>query len=302
MRTFFTILFLIASFYLTAQTLTFSVAPANPTGTYDPDTGITVVSSMTIRHTGVACSYFITFAPGSSGVFTNRTAKNGTNVLNYQIYDNITNKNILEDLTGSPGTANVLSGSFGAGTLTQIFSFTSYIAPGQLPIPAAYTDAIRMDIYIGTIASHGASVRNRTFTETLTVPALLDISIVPTGNIFNVSSVSLPFNFGTLSTGENQGCDFLIRSNGINTVTVTSTNGQIMKNGNVGDTSSIPYTFKFNSTTYALPKATAIKVVTSQPKTVVTGARYPILVTIGTIGWVSQATYSETLTFTATAN
>jgi hypothetical protein len=285
-----------------AQTLTFSVPPGNPTGTYSPDTGVTIVSTMTIRHTGAACSYFITFASGSSGTFTSRTAKSGANILNYQIYDNITNKNVLEDLTASPTSANVLSGSFAAGTATQVQTFTSYVATTQLPPVGTYTDAIRMDIYIGTIAAHGASVRNRTFTETMTVPTLLDICLVPTGSSFNVASTSTTFNFGTLSTGQNLGDDFMVRSNGLNTVKVTSTNGQVLKNAISGDISSVPYIFAVNAVAYTLPAATAVTIIASQPATVATGKRYPILVTIGTIGWVSAATYTDTITFTATAN
>jgi hypothetical protein len=149
-------LFLIAATIGGAQTLRFSVPPTNVTGTYSPDTGITVVSTMTIRHTGAACSYFITFSAGNSGVFTSRTAKTGTNSLNYQIYDTMTNKNVLEDLSANPSSNNVLNGSFAAGPGTQIQTFTSYFITNQLPVAGTYTDSITMDIYVGTVSSHGA--------------------------------------------------------------------------------------------------------------------------------------------------
>jgi hypothetical protein len=285
-----------------AQNLTFSVPPATVTGTYGPDNGLIVVSTMTIRHTGAACSYFITFSAGNSGVFTSRTATSGANKLNYQIYDNITNKNILENLTANPGQSNVLSGSFASGNATQIQTFTSYFAANQLPTSGTYTDSIRMDIYIGTVASHGASVRNRTYAVSITVPTLLDIAIVPTGSPFNVADGSMTFNFGTLSNGESLSADFMVRSNYLNTVKVTSTNGQVLKNTISGDTSQVPYTFAFNSGSVILPAGTPVNVVTSQPATPATGKRYPMSVTIGTVGWQTATTYTDIITFTATSN
>jgi hypothetical protein len=292
--------FLLVSVLAGAQTLTFSVPPATVSGTYSPDNGLTVVSTMTIRHTGAACSFFITFSPGNSGTFTTRTAKSGSNGLNYQIYDNLTNNNVLKDLTGSPTQSNVLSGSFATGTATQVQTFTSYYATGQLPVSGTYTDSIRMDIYIGTVASHGASVRNRTFSESITVPILLDIAIVPTGAPFNVVNTSMNMNFGTLSNGQTLNADFVVRSNYLNTVTVTSTNGQVMVNG--VDPSTVPYTFTFNGGGVALPKASPVKVITSQPATPASGRRYPMSATIGSTITASAATYTETITFTATAN
>ena len=301
MRRFIVGLLLTTAALAGGQTLGFSVRSANVTGTYSPDSWLTVVSTMTIRHTGAACSYFITFSAGNSGVFTTRTATNGANSLNYQIYD-ISNKNVLEDLSANPSSANVLNGHFATGTGTQIQTFTSYFAASQLPVAGTYADSITMNIYIGTVSSHGASVGTRAFSVSTTVPILLDIAIVPTGSPFNVTNVSMTFNFGTLSTGQNLSADLIVRSNYLNTVTATSTNGQVLLNTIPGDTSQIPYTFSFNRVGITLPKATAVKVITSQPATPPSGKRCPMSVTIGTVGFVSAATYSDIITFTATAN
>ena len=294
--------FLMAATIAGAQDLSFSIPPANVTGTYSPDTGLTVVSTMTIGHSGRECSYFITFSAGNSGVFTGRTAKSGSNKLNYQIYDNMTNQDALEDLTASPSSNNVLSGSFSHGNHAQVQTFTSYFAPNQLPVAGTHTDSLTMNIYIGTIARHGASVANQTFSVGIAVLTLLDIAIVPTGSPFNVAGTSPTLNFGTLSTGQVLSADFMVRSNYLNTVKVTSTNGQILQNGISGDTSQIPYTFAFNGLSVTLPKATAVNVITSQAATPAAGKRYPMSFTIGSFGFVRAATYTDNITFTATSN
>ncbi|GAB4221548.1 MAG: hypothetical protein Kow009_11180 [Spirochaetales bacterium] len=67
--------------------------------------------------------------------FDTRQATGSGGVLNYQIYDSITSRNILKDLSANPGSQEVLSGSFpdDSGWTTQDQSFVVALPPGQFP-------------------------------------------------------------------------------------------------------------------------------------------------------------------------
>jgi hypothetical protein len=296
------ILFLIPA-ALGAQTLRFGTTPATVSGVYQLDSEVSLPQTMVIRERGAATSYFVTFSTGSSGSFTARTAKNGTKILQYQIYDNITNRNVLKDLSANPSLSEVLSGSFptSAAWQTQNQSFTVYLLPGQLPSAAVYTDTITMSLYTGTPASHGAVQATKNFTVSITMNAALDIALVTTGAPFSVSSTSLPLDLGVLSSGSIVGGrDLMIRANSLNTVTVSSLNGGILKNTDLTDTSTVPYTLVVSGTTYTL--GTPQTVVTSAAATTFSGTRYTLSVTVGTATWPTQGSYSDVLTLQAAAN
>lgn len=77
----------------------------------------------------VPCDYFITFSEGASGTF-NRTLVNGANTLNYQLYDQANQANILKDLP-SATVSEVISGTF-ANRETQQLSFFLVIPAEQV--------------------------------------------------------------------------------------------------------------------------------------------------------------------------
>jgi spore coat protein U-like protein len=290
---------------LSAQTLRFGSYPATVSGTYNPDAGNTLTQTITIRHRGIACVYFVTFSPGQSGNFAARAARSGANALPYQIYDSMTSRNVLKDLTANPSLAEVLTGSFAAsGTTwtTQNLTYTVHLPAGQLPPAGTYTDTITMDVYVGTPASHGARQQRVTFAISVAMSPSLDVALVATGAPFNSASTAFTFDFGVLSTGGSRGADLVVRANSLNTISITSLNGGVMKNTDPGDDSAIPYQLLVNGSAIALPAATPRPIASSAPATSFSGNRYGISAVIGSWGWATEGSYSDVLTVQAAAN
>ncbi len=290
---------------LQAQTFRFQGTPAAVTGTYLLDSAVSFTRTVTIRHRGAASSYFVTFSAGQSGNFTSRAATSGSSPLYYQVYDSLTNRNVLKDLSANPTSLEVLTGSFadsGNSWTTQTASFVVFLLPDQIPPSGTYADTVAVELYDGTPASHGPRRDSTSFSISVTMNSALDISLVPQGFPFNVASASLPLDFGNLTAGNSRAADLVVRSNWLYTVTVTSQNGGTMKNPDPLDTSQVPYTFTVNGTPVALPAGTPQTIVTSAPATPFAGSRYTISVTIGSYGWATEGSYSDLVTIVATAN
>jgi spore coat protein U-like protein len=290
---------------LGAQTLRFGSYPATVSGTHDPDAGAALVQTIVIRHRNAACSYFVTFSAGQSGSFAARAVRSGTRTLSYQIYDTMTSRTILKDLTANPSTAEVLTGSFaasGSTWTTQNLTYAVFIPSGQLPAAGTYTDSVNMEVYVGTPASHGARQQRVTFTVSIVVGPALDVSLVATGGSFSRSSTSITFDFGALSAGGSRAADLVVRSNSLNTITVASANGGVLKNADPSDTSQVPYQLLVNGTPISLPAATPTPIASSAPATGFAGTRYGMSAVIGSYGWATEGTYSDVLTIQAAAN
>jgi spore coat protein U-like protein len=290
---------------LPAQTLRFGSYPATVSGTYNPDAGATLAQTITIRHRGIAGVYFVTFSAGQSGNFAARAARSGVSALPYQLYDSMTSRNVLKDLTANPPVTNVLAGSFAAsGTnwTTQNLSCTVHLPSGQLPPAGTYTDAITMEVYVGTPSSHGARQQRVTFTISITMSPSLDVALVATGAPFNAASTAFTFDFGILSTGGSRGADLVVRANSLSTISITSLNGGVMKNSDSGDDSAVPYELLVNGSAITLPAGTPRPIASSAPATSFSGTRYGISTVIGSWGWATEGSYSDVLTVQAAAN
>ncbi len=277
------------------------------TATYNPNQEQDVVGTARFYHFGLlgsSTSYFLTFSTGQSGTFATRWAQSAAGGrVNYQFFDDTTSRNVLKDLSANPSASEVLSGTNSAsGFVTMTAGFAAAIAGGQLPVAGTYTDSVTMTIYAGTLGGTQTSNATQAVSVSITVPALIDLSLVPTGGSFNPSATSAIMDFGMLSMGELRSTDLLVRSNASYTVSLQSQNGGVMTNSIAGDTSTVPYTLSFASTPVALPAGTPTTVVATAPPTSAGGTRYPIQVTIGDFGMATAGTYQDNITITVTAN
>ncbi len=290
---------------LGAQTLRFQSYPATVSGTYDPDAGTTLAQAITVRHRNAACDYFVTFSAGQSGSFAARAARSGASSLAYQIYDSMVGRNVLKDLSASPSTAEVLTGSFAASGntwTTEAQTYTVHLPAGQLPAAGTYTDSVNMEVWDGTPSSPGSRDQRVTFTISIVVGPTLDVALVSTGGAFNEASSSVTFDFGTLSAGGSRAGDLVVRSNSLTTITISSANGGVLKNADPGDDSEVPYQLLVNGTPLTLPAATPVPLASSAPATGFAGTRYGISAVIQGYGWPTEGTYSDVLTIQAAAN
>ncbi len=287
------------------QTMSFQQAPKNVRGSFVVDQEVVIQESFDVRHKGTGTPYFTTFSPGQGGTFAPRLASDGAgNSLAYYVYDDVAQRNILKDLSVSPSPAEVLSGSFPDSSKfqTQTRNFAVAIPAGTFPVAGTYTDTLIMTLYPGTVTSHGTSADQSSFSLTIKVPKLMDLSLVAANSFFDLNSVALTMDFGLLSAGSTRSADLVVRSNAPYGVTVTSRNGGIMKINDPADSSTVPYTFDVNGTARTLPAGTAASIASGMAPTGFEGTRFRLSFTIGDFGMATEGTYSDVLTLTVIAN
>ena len=78
--------------------------------TYNPSIGTEIAGTIEVSHKGPAATFFVTLSAGTSGSFAMRTVTTGSDSLNYQLYDDLVNYNVIKDLSASPGPGEVLHG------------------------------------------------------------------------------------------------------------------------------------------------------------------------------------------------
>jgi len=244
-----------------------------------------------------AASYAVTAGTSlNTGTYT-RKLKSGGNLLNYQLFTTSAMSYQLK----APTTATVnevISGSLTGGGQVLPLSFIFYIAPGQVVPPGTYTDQVTVSVY-QAYNSTGTPYTSKTITITAVVTADAAISIVPTGNPFNSSSPNLTLSFGTLSSGLIRSCDILIKQNNNCTVFFGSDNNSVLKQV-PATADQISYTASSSGTPINLtqPGSTPLP---SGMSVGPDGNRYPLSITIGTVGAVGAGTYQDRITFTVVA-
>lgn len=244
-------------------------------------------------------NYAVTAGPSqNTGNYTRQLASGG-NTLNYALYT--TSAMTYQLKAPTVAIANeVISGSL-AGQNSQIvpLSFIFYIPPGQVVPPGTYTDRIVFSVY-PAYNSTGTPDTTVTVTFSVVVAAGAAISIVPTGGAFNSSAPQLTMDFGTLQTGAAKSCDVLIQQNNNCTVNYSSANNGVLKQSSPSVTDEIPYTVSASGLSIELTQPNSITLapgVSPQPN----GNRFPVTVTIGTVGNPAAGTYSDQITITVVA-
>ncbi len=258
----------------------------------------TINFSLTKQGRGRA-NYAVTAGPSqNTGTYT-RKLRSGGNYLNYTLY---TTSAMTYELKAPP-TANaneVISGSL-SGKSGQVvpLAFVFFIPAGQVVPPGTYTDSVTFQIY-PAYNSTGSPYDYATVTFSVVVAATAAVSIVPTGNPFNNSAPQLTLDFGTLQTGAAKSCDLLIKQNNNCTVYYSSANNGVLKQTASSSSDQIPYSVSSSGINIDLSHATSIALpagVSPQPD----GNRYPLTVTIGTMGNPEAGTYQDQITINVLA-
>ena len=229
-----------------------------------------------------------------------RTVTTGSDSLNYQLYDDLVNYNVIKDLSASPGPGEVLHGSADQydGFLPQTIQLPYIISipSGQQLQAGTYTDSLTIGLYTGTISD---PVLETTATLTISGPVAnsIDLALVEPGLAFPMFNpeTDKTMNFGELSNGATGAVDLLIDANCAFTVALESENNGVMAHTNVLDPSTIPYELRFSGTATDLSSGDPVQVATSP------GYRFPIEVTIGDLGTASSGTYQDVVTISVTA-
>ncbi len=265
------------------------------------------------RSTVGSCNFLITFTQGGGGGYTSRRVAFLSNTLGYQIYSasSLSASAILKDFPAATNNSNVVRGNFsggaGGGTSKNAnYWFEIPLAGATTPLivkAGTYTDTYQAKLWKGTLVSHGTSPHDTdTISVTVVVPALLRISLVPTGAGFNSSDTTETLNFGTLTTGASQGFDVRTVTNAGYALSVSSGNNGVLKHANPSVTTTVPYNFKvggvaFNLTTSA---SSPVAVANVPGQTGLNGDAKAFAVEIGNVDDKVAGAYSDTILVTAT--
>ncbi len=286
-----------------SQQLLFQNVPNRITGTYTLDAELVLTGTFSVRHRGGPTEYFVTFSAGSSGSFETRLASGtGGGVLAYQIYDAADTRNVLKDLSANPTPQEVLRGSFpdDSGWTTQDLSFVVILPPGQFPPAGTFTDTINLTLYQGTLASYTQKAQ-RSFQVRITMPAVMELSLVPPGSPFSAGSTASTLDFGILEEGKTRAVDLMVRSNQIYTLSMVSQYGNALQIVDPADTSTVPLRVTLNGTPISLTPAQSYTVAASASPTAYVGVRYSFVFTVDTLDFPTAGDYSCIITFTLQA-
>jgi spore coat protein U-like protein len=261
---------------------------------YPNTVNFTITKSVGGRQT-----YAVTAGPShNTGTYT-RQLNSGGNSLNYALYT--TSAMTYQLKAPTIALANeVLSGTV-TGQPSQVIplSFIFYLPPGQVVPPGTYTDQITVSVY-PAYNSTGTPDTTQTITFSVVVAAGAAISIVPTGGSFNSSAPQLTLDFGALQAGQTESCDVLIQQNNNCTVNYSSLNNGVMKQIPTPTADQISYTLSALGLNIDLTQPASVPLpsgVSPQPN----GNRYPITITIGTLGNPAAGTYQDQITISVVA-
>ena len=254
--------------------------------------------NFTITHNqSGAATYAVTAGISTSSGSYNRQLASGGYRLNYQLYTTSAITYVLQaPMTATPN--NVISGSNSTKNTVIPLSFTFFVPPGQAVPPGTYTDTVTIGIY--SAYNSLSPMTTQTITISVVVAAAAAVSIVPTGGPFNSANPQLTLNFGTLSVGQIQSCDVLIKQNNNCTVFYSSANNGVLKEIPIPTTDAIPYTCVAGGLTLDLSHPGSVPLppgLSPAPD----GNRYSVTITIGNLSNPSAGTYQDQITLTVQA-
>lgn len=263
------------------------------------------VTAIIRRTGGNGCDFFFTFDYGSGGSYNNRRLVQNSYSVPMNIYKDSAHTQILKQLPDATTTADVITGTFPNGnpspsTITITFypqlGSTSYNRFGS------YTDSFRGKVYNGTPAANFGEEDHADINMTYTMAKKIDLSIVPTGGVFNLADVTENISFGSLVAGAVRTFDILVKYNAGYLVKISSANQGRLKHASYTDT--VPYTLAVNSSAVSLSgsNTSPVTVTSGTGVSPANGLLLSSSVTINSVGNARAGNYSDQLTVTVQTN
>jgi hypothetical protein len=268
---------------------------------YSPDSVVKGTGSITIRSGGYIGPFCVVFTLLSLTPAVSAPAEN----LSFGLYKTAASPSYALAMDGNPTSADeVLSGDFPLGSAkaaTVVLSMAALVSPLRLPPPNSYTAQVQASLYASAYPPSGTAIDTSTFTVKTSVASHYDLSLVPSGSGFSLSSTSQGLSFGALVPGDSRGADIVVRTNVAYTLSITSANGGALSNA-ADPASQVGYTLRANGNAVALAAGLPSPIVAGSPATYSGYSRYALVFTILDFPDLPSAgNYSDTLTLTLTA-
>jgi len=269
---------------------------------YSPDGAVQTASRVRVAHDSFSGDFCVVFTQLSLVPVTASPAE----PLSYGLYWPDTAPTYRLALNGLPANANeVLSGTFlqNSNINKKPFmdlGFAIIVSPATMPPPGTYVATISAAVYPMAYPVSGSPSDAQTFTVTVTVPSLSDLSIVPTGSPFSVSSTSGSLSFGTLKAGATRDLDIVVRSNVRYSVSLLSANGGSLANS--ADGSLVGYALTADGVPVSLSPGVASVIALNAPATYGNPVARGITVRIKDFAdFPVEGTYTDSITVNVSA-
>ena len=291
-----------ASASAAAQTV--KATPGNLALTYDSAAEtvktITVVSRMP---NGTAeLDYYLTVGPVSSlRVFSSASVPD---TLDFQVFDAASApRNAVLSASEAVSASDVLAGTFSDANKQRRATDTLYLAalPGGFASAGTYRATIAVNLYSGPFGG-GTFVASDTVAATLTVAEILDVCVVPVGAPFDYTATAALFDFEVLEVGDEHSADLIARANTGYNVSVSSSNGGLLRNADPSDGSTVPYSLSVDGSALPLPAGVSVPLVSGAARTTEAGRRFRLSARILAFDFPSDGSYADTLTVSIVKN
>jgi spore coat protein U-like protein len=277
----------------------------------DPAQHTTLVASLRVTGVVAGCSYLV----GAEGGISGRNLSDGAgHTMHYQLFTNNSLSNsFLDPLNSAGGTAaNMLSfvgGAQSTVTLTYYFS----IPPSQYIASGLYQDDVLLTLYSGTVLEASPPIASVSANSRAIVSSIAILSLVPTGNAFDINQTGTTMDFGTLSPGQSLGDQALFKSNDSTGYKVYMRSDNASRLRLTGGTETIPYSLTLSpsgspnlNVVLASPalSPTDMQVASGTGVAPSVGDRLNVTATIGSFGaqGLTPGVYADVVTVTIVGN
>lgn len=249
------------------------------------------------------CSgYVLYFGKGLANNYQRKAYNTSNQPYDYNLHSNINMNGILKDKNDAQSTNEIVFGSTpNSNTSYNGSFFVSIPATGTNPVGGTFTDNVQVQVYRASNVNDQNLEEVKTFTISIIIPTLLNISLVDEGGAFNASSTSKVMDFGMLAQNSELRADLMVMSNTPYQIKMSSANNGVLKNGS----STYSYELKVSSNVVGLGSsaATPVTVASSTSASSTSGDRYNVRVKMTESPTNKPAgLYQDTITITAIAN
>lgn len=270
----------------------------------------TATLSIGVRSLAGNTPFFVTITGGTPEYLRPRRAYHTTqpaNYLEFDIYDNLTNRNPILPVTDPAITAsNVISGVTAGNRRATVTCpvLVPEIQSWNLFPSGTYRKVLAVNLYQGPFVQGGPYTYRATRNVTVNITVAntyVGVQITNPGGTYGSGMSAATLDFGTLSTGQFAARDAVVKSYLAYTLTFSSLNLGSLRPVS-GATPNIPYAFTFEGTPRSLftPWTSGVYALLNPA----TGAErnHPLTFTIGTVNPMLQSAglYTDTLTVTIT--
>jgi spore coat protein U-like protein len=281
-----------------AQTPYISQGPADATMSFSPTVMVQASSSIVLAAGGYKGRGCVVFTELTRSPPLSLPAKN----IDYGLFSE--NGSLQLSTNGSPASAQeTLEVTFPSNAKPKdrfTLLFLVEVFPTSLPPSRTHTITLRADLYAHAYPPSGPIADSVNFTVNVQVNTYYDVSVVPSGGAFSLSSTTATLAFGTLAANATRGADILVKSNVSYTLSLTSASGGALVN--VSDGTRLAYSLTANGSIISLPAGTRKAVASGVSPGFGTPTRYALVVTVLPYAILpNTGAYSDTITVTLAA-